>query len=335
MGRRGKPRFWADGVLVVDKPAGPTSHDVVDRLRRRYRPARLGHAGTLDPFATGVLVLAFNQATRLSELLGAGDKVYRGVLALGTATETGDPTGKVTRQEPVPALSEEEVRRALASLEGERLQTPPPFSAVKHQGRPLYAYAREGKKIEKPPRRIVVRRAILHRLEPAAIELEMQVSRGTYLRSLAEDLAALLGTVGHLASLARLASLPFRLEEAVSLEEALDWGPQELARRLIPPVEALAACGLPAVEVDDELAWRLRQGGFLDTASLLGPQQPRPRPGQPFQVLDPEGGLVAVLRWLEAGKRLPGRDYETIRVFPQPPRREAEDRTSASAPGAE
>ena len=332
MRRRFKPAFFDDGVLVVDKPAGPTSHDVVAKLRQRFKPAKLGHAGTLDPFATGVLVLVFNRATRMVNLLGAGDKLYAGVVALGEATDTGDPTGRVTGAAPVPELDPARVEAALKGLEGRREQAPPAYSAAKHQGKPLYAYAREGVAVKKPPRPVTVHRAQLKGLGPEGIAFELLCSRGTYVRSLAEDLARELGTVGHLKELRRLASAPFGLSGAVGLREALALTPDELAARLVGLSPALARCGLPALEVDQDTAWRIRQGMILPREELLGPED-RAATG-PFRV-ECGGELVAVLRWLEPGQRRPGRDYESIRVFPELPQGRLSRQTSASAMGAE
>jgi tRNA pseudouridine55 synthase len=334
MKRRGKPLFSQDGVLVVDKPEGPTSHDVVAALRRRFKPAKLGHAGTLDPFAGGVLVLAFNQATRLAELWGAGEKVYRGVLALGRATDTGDPTGETVTEAPVPELALEQVETALQGLVGQRMQSPPAYSAAKHQGRPLYTYARAGQEVKKPPRPITVYAAKLHGSEAGHIDFDLTCSRGTYVRSLAEDLARDLGSVGHLSSLRRLASRPFRVEEGLTLEQALDLEPGELAQHMFDTSDALARCGLPAVEVDDDLAWQLRQGRILRPAELSGPDS-EPKPGQAFRVLDAQGGLVAVLRWLEPGSGKSGRSYDNIRVFPERSHERGGHQASASAMGAE
>ncbi|MBU4565180.1 MAG: tRNA pseudouridine(55) synthase TruB [Desulfarculus sp.] len=331
--RRRKPDFFDDGVLVVDKPAGPTSHDVVERLRRRFRPAKLGHTGTLDPFATGVLVLAFNRATRMSNMLGSGKKVYAGTVSLGKATDTGDPTGEVTETAPVPQIGPEQAAEALAALEGERQQAPPAYSAAKHQGKPLYAYARQGVAVEKPARAINVGQTKLVAMEPGEIAFELTCSKGTYVRSLAEDLARGLGTVGHLKQLRRLASAPFSLGEALELDEALDLSPQELAGRLIGLSQALERAGLPAVEVDADTAWQLRQGMILPREIFLTPGS-GPALGA-FMVLTPEGELVAVLRWLEPGERRPGRDYESMRVFPEQDQGELEEQTSASATGAE
>jgi tRNA pseudouridine55 synthase len=281
-----------------------------------------------------VLVLAFNQMTRLADLLGSGDKVYQGRLSLGAATDTGDPTGEVVETGPATEPDEAAARAALAALEGERLQSPPAYSAAKHKGRPLYAYARQGRKVEKPARPITVHRARLLGLAPEGLDFELVVSRGTYVRSLAEDLARSLGTVGHLASLCRTASRPFVAGGAVGLHEALEMGPEELAASLWSPSEALAACGLPEARLDDDAAWRLRQGSFLERAELM-PAAGRAEPGQAFRVLDAEGGLVAVLRWFAPGQAKPGRDYETIRVFPERPTGSPAKEASASAMGAE
>ena len=317
MGRRANPKFLADGVLVVNKPEGPTSHDVVDRLRRRFKPAKLGHAGTLDPFSTGVLVLAFNRATRLTGLLGGGKKTYRAGLVLGKATDTGDHTGQAAEEMPVPGLDRDAVQKALAGLEGPSMQAPPAFSAAKHQGKPLYAYARRGVKVEKPPRPIEVYRAELLDFDGGRVDFSMQVSAGTYIRSLGEDLARALGTVGHLCSLARLESRPFVLEEAVDFDRALDWEPEELERAMVPPSEALERCGLPAVVLDGDRAWELRQGRILEGHVLQAAAAKPLTGGTAFRVLGDGGELVAVLRWFLPEEAKPGRDYETIRVFPE------------------
>ena len=323
MGRRAKPKFLADGILVVNKPEGPTSHDVVARLRYRFKPAKLGHAGTLDPFSTGVLVLAFNRATRLTGLLGGGEKHYTAGLVLGKATDTGDLTGQVVEEKPVPELDEALVKQALSGLEGPGMQAPPAFSAAKHQGKPLYAYARQGVKVEKPPRPITVYRAELLALEQGWVEFAMRVSAGTYIRSLGEDLAKALGTVGHLSSLCRIESRPFGLGEALGLDEALDLTPEELEQDLIEPSAALERCGLPAVVLDEDRAWELRQGRILEGHLLQAAASGPLKGGDAFRVLAESGELVAVLRWLSPGEAKPGRDYETIRVFPEA--RDADD----------
>ena len=319
MGRRGKAGFFADGVLVVNKPVGPTSHDVVARLRSRFRPEKLGHAGTLDPFASGVLVLLFNRATRLAALMGQGAKEYRAELLLGAATDTGDLTGEVIEQSPLPQLAQEMVEAALKDMQGERMQAPPAYSAAKHQGKPLYAYARRGVKVEKPAKPILIQGARLLKFEANKVSFWVRCSRGAYVRSLGEDLARALGAVGHLTRLVRAASAPFSLEEAIDMDRALDLSPEELEQKMLDPSQALARCGLPAVELNQDRVWELRQGRILSREIFLEAGNEVARKG-PFRVLDPAGELVAVLRWLEPDKVRPGRCYETIRVFPGPSR---------------
>ena len=317
MGRRRKARFFTDGVLLVNKPEGITSHDVVARLRARYGPEKIGHAGTLDPFASGMLVLAFNRTTKLMDLLGTGRKEYLARLSLGAATDTGDPTGEVIKKAAVPELSTEQIERALAALEGPRMQAPPAYSAAKHQGKPLYAYARQGKKVQKPPKPIQIDEARLVEAKDGLITFRVRCSRGTYVRSLAEDLAEDLGTVGHLICLMRTASEPFRLKDAVELEAALDLGPQGLKEAMLDTSRALEHCGVPSLVLDDERVWELRQGRILSRQVLLEAPGGNKAINGPFRVLSLAGELVAVLRWLGPGEMRPGRDYESIRVFPE------------------
>ena len=250
----------------------------------------------------------------MSNLLGTGDKVYAGTVSLGTATDTGDPTGQVIETAPVPQISPEQASAALAALEGERMQAPPAYSAAKHQGKPLYAYARQGVAVEKPARAINVGQTKLVAARPGEIAFELTCSKGTYVRSLAEDLARDLGTVGHLKQLRRLASAPFSLGEALGMDEALDLSPEELAGRLIGLSQALERAGLPAVEVDPDTAWQVRQGMILPRETFLAPGS-GPAQGA-FRVLTPDGELVAVLRWLEPGERRPAAIMKVCECFP-------------------
>ncbi len=205
--------------LVVDKPIGPTSHDVVAMVRALLGAKRVGHTGTLDPFASGVLPLALGPATRLISFLDESHKVYEAELQLGSATETGDPEGDVTETAPVPPLDRPTVETVLARFVGPRMQTPPPYSAVKVNGRPLYSYARAGETVEVEARPIHIHQLTLLRLEPERLAFRVECGRGTYVRVLGEELAAALGTVGHLVALRRLRSGPFLLEQAVTLPE--------------------------------------------------------------------------------------------------------------------
>ena len=207
------------GFLVVDKPVGISSHHVIAIFRALLGKVKIGHTGTLDPFATGVLVLAFGTCTRLISFLPEEKKTYRAILQLGEKTHTGDTEGDIIVTKDVPPFSQDEIRDLLKGMEGEQLQTPPQFSAIKHKGKPLYSYARKGQHIEVAPRSIQV-----HRLEPCAIEantldFESVVSRGTYVRQLGEDIAEKMGTVGHLIELRRTTSGCFSIDKALSLEK--------------------------------------------------------------------------------------------------------------------
>jgi tRNA pseudouridine55 synthase len=205
------------GFVVVDKPPGITSHDVVGTLRAILRERRVGHTGTLDPFATGVLVVAVGPATRLISFLDEGAKVYEATLRLGARTATGDLDGEVTATAPVPPL--DGLDAALAARCGVQDQRPPAYSAVKLHGRPLYSYARAGVDVEVDARSIRVDELRCLGVHGADVRLRAVVSRGTYVRTLGEAIAADLGTVGHLVALRRLQSGPFDLTDAVTWPE--------------------------------------------------------------------------------------------------------------------
>lgn len=208
--------------LIVDKPAGRTSHDIVAILRAVTGVRRCGHTGTLDPFATGVLPLAFGAATRFVSLLDEREKVYEARIQLGVATRSGDPEGEVCETAPVPELQAAQVRAAMASLTGELLQVPPAYSAIKVDGRPLYEYARAGITVEVPPRPITVHRWDVLGQGADWLDVRVVCSRGTYVRTLGETLARSLGTVGHLIALRRVASGSFSIEQALSLDEVAE-----------------------------------------------------------------------------------------------------------------
>ena len=201
--------------LVMDKPPGLTSHDVVAIVRAVTGVKKVGHTGTLDPFASGVLPLALGKATRFIRFLDEELKIYDATIQLGASTTTGDPEGEILREAPIPSL--EGVDEVLAGFEGDRMQTPPAYSAVKVAGRALYKYAREGKKVEVKARPIRI--FSMRRLDQGEdwLRVEIQCSRGTYARVLADDIATALGSAGHLCALRRLRSGPFGLDEALDL----------------------------------------------------------------------------------------------------------------------
>jgi tRNA pseudouridine55 synthase len=228
-----------EGVLLIDKPEGMTSHDVVDRVRHKLKMKRVGHAGTLDPNATGLLIILVGKATKLSQFLMGLDKTYEGVITLGVETTTQDAEGEVLSERPVPELSEEQVREAMKGFEGDQYQTPPMFSAKKVEGVPLYKLARKGKTIEREPRFIHVASFKLDRWESPDIEFTLACSKGTYVRTIANDLGEKLGCGGYLKELRRTDIERFRIEDSIELESFEELGIDEIKGWLIPPYQAV------------------------------------------------------------------------------------------------
>jgi tRNA pseudouridine55 synthase len=206
------------GFLVVAKEAGITSHDVVAMVRAVTGIKKVGHTGTLDPFACGVLPLALGSATRLIQHLDESQKVYDATIALGTATDTGDPTGEVVDEQPVPPMDEAALAGLLDGFLGKRMQVPHRYSAVKVRGKRLYEYARKGEQVEAEARPIEIFSLRALSVGERTLRVELCCSRGTYARGLADEIAAALGTVGHLSALTRLRSGPFDLSRALTLE---------------------------------------------------------------------------------------------------------------------
>lgn len=197
------------GILLFDKPEGWSSQHAVTRIKKLLRLPKAGHGGTLDPFATGMLPVLLGHATRYADFLLSERKAYQLTVALGTQTDTGDPTGQITAEAPVPAFSLARLNEVLVGFEGEQWQEPPAYSALKHEGKPLYAYARAGQPITKPKRRITLHQITLDAHTPHTVTLTVLASKGAYMRVLASDLAQSLGTVGHAQALRRLWSAPF------------------------------------------------------------------------------------------------------------------------------
>ena len=286
MGRRG-PQGGPDGVAVVDKPAGWTSHDVVAKARGLLGTRKVGHSGTLDPDATGVLVLGVGRATRLLTFLSGLDKRYVGEVVLGTATTTLDASGEVTGTWDMAGVGLDDVRAAAAGLTGAIDQVPPMVSAKKVEGRRLHEMARAGMEVERTP--VPVRVDVFAVGEPVApgvFPVEVACSSGTYVRSLAADLGAALGGGAHLRALRRLAVGPYSLDEAVPLADLA-------AERLLPPADALR--GRPRVVVDDATAALVAHGRVLDSAALGAEGT------GPWALLDGDGRLLAVYQAHRAG----------------------------------
>ncbi len=242
------------GLLIIDKPAGPTSHDVVGRVRRVAGLRRVGHAGTLDPLASGVLLVCVGRATRLVEYLVGLDKVYETTVRLGQSTDTYDAEGEVTAERPVTA-GEADILAALPAFRGAIRQRVPAYSAVKRDGRPLYKSARRGEHVELPERDVVIHALDLIAYEPPLLTLRVACSSGTYIRSLAHDLGQALGCGGHVVALRRTAVGRFTADEAIALD---DLTPEVVAARLLP-LEAIIA-HLPRVEFDKAAAIELGFG---------------------------------------------------------------------------
>jgi len=222
-----------DAALLLDKPVGLSSNAALQAAKRLFGAAKAGHAGTLDPLASGLLLVLFGDATKFAGLLLDADKVYLALLRLGATTTTGDAEGEVTGRRPV-AVSETQIEAALARFRGEISQLPPMYSALKFEGRPLYALAREGKTVERRPRQVVVHELELGSLQGDRLDLRVRCSKGTYVRTLAEDIGAALGTGAHLAALRRTAVGALSLRDATSLEALEAMSEAERERKLLP-----------------------------------------------------------------------------------------------------
>ena len=223
-----------DGALLIDKPAGPTSHDVVDAIRRRFRIKKVGHCGTLDPNATGLLILVLGKATRLSERLMSDDKVYEGTLKLGESTTSYDADGDLTGSLPVPLTSLEELNTLASSFVGDLMQLPPMVSAVKKDGVPLYKLARKGIEVERKERLIHVYSFKITAYQEPLAQFRVACTKGTYVRSLAHDLGQKLGCGAHLASLRRVVSGKFDVADSIPLSQLLALSATQLEQRVIP-----------------------------------------------------------------------------------------------------
>ncbi len=228
-----------EGLLLVDKPRGLTSHDVVSRLRRKLKMKRIGHAGTLDPMATGLLIMLIGKATKASQFLISLDKEYEGTIRLGQTTNSYDADGEVMVEAPVPDLTGEEVRRVMESFIGDQYQTPPMHSAIKVNGVPLYKLARKGREIEREPRFIRVSVFELLRLSLPEIDFRVAASKGFYVRTLAHDFGAKIGCGGHLSRLRRTLVGGFSLSSAISLEDLEELPLSEIEKRLLPVGDAV------------------------------------------------------------------------------------------------
>lgn len=233
------PRKELEGVLLVDKPSDHTSHDVVARLRRKLNMKRIGHAGTLDPMATGLMILLIGKATKISQYLISLDKAYEGTVELGKVTDSQDADGEVLETRPVRALSEADVRAAMAGFLGDQYQMPPMYSAIKIDGVPLYKNARKGVEVEREPRFIRVMSFELTRFALPHFDFKLRCTKGTYVRTIAHDLGQKLGCGGHLSALRRTSTDKFDIADALTLDQIEALSLPEIEKRLIPVHQAV------------------------------------------------------------------------------------------------
>jgi tRNA pseudouridine55 synthase len=253
-----------NGVLVVDKPKGPTSSDVVQIVRRALKVKKAGHTGTLDPMATGVLPLCLGDATRIAQVLTDGNKAYDATLRLGVTTDTLDAEGQVLETRAVPVLSAERLEAVFASFRGTQQQTPPMYSAIKKDGKRLYELARAGEEVEREARTVTVFSLTLNDFSADEVKLSVACSKGFFVRTLAADLGEALGCGAHLTALRRTMSGPFSIARAVPLQDIVDRGAAAVEGRLAGLDESLAF--LPEVKTTAVEAERVRHGGVVEVA---------------------------------------------------------------------
>ncbi len=281
------------GILLVDKPEGITSAQVVSRIKRVLQAPKVGHAGTLDPFATGLLICLIGRATRLARFFLESEKTYQATLHLGVVTDTGDITGEPIAESSGKIPAEEGIRPVIERFTGKIRQVPPVYSALKHQGVPLYRWARQGKAIQKPPRTVTIHRLTVHSVDLPEVSFEVTCSAGTYIRSLAVDVGAALGCGGHLLRLRRIQCGDFLVKDAVPFDRVDD--PVALKRRIIPMSAALR--GWPEHRVGDAVAEKVRHGRSISEIDLLD------APGGVWhtdkasfiKLIDEKGSLIALL----------------------------------------
>lgn len=292
-----------NGLLVVNKPAGMTSHDVVNVVRRFAGVRQVGHTGTLDPSATGVLVVLIGPATRLAQFLADCGKVYRAVLRLGITTTTYDADGEVTGESAVD-VARADFEQALAQFRGDILQIPPMYSAIKVEGKKLYDLARRGKEVPREPRPVTIARLDVLSWDPPAVQLEVACSSGTYIRSLAHDLGQVLGCGAHLSALTRCQVGDFHLEQSHSLAELRELAAQQrFAEALLPSQTALGA--MPGVSLSPTQAQAVAYG------QTICPDAEWPA-SEMLQAWDAQGRLLALLIPVSPG------EWRPRLVFPTP-----------------
>jgi tRNA pseudouridine55 synthase len=261
VGRRNKKGRDITGIIVVDKPTGRSSNHVLQQVKRLFDAKKAGHTGNLDPLATGVLPICLGEATKVSSYLLDSDKQYQVTCQLGIVTDSGDSDGKVLATNPVPVFIEQDLLDLISKFTGEQDQVPPMFSALKHQGQPLYKLARQGIEVERKSRRITIYDIQLFSMTIDSFTLDVRCSKGTYIRTLVEDISHALGCGGHVTMLHRVAAAGYQIEQAVTVEQLellAEQGLQSLDATLLPTEDALP--DWPTISVADDLVTALRFG---------------------------------------------------------------------------
>ena len=294
-----------NGIIVIDKPKGLTSARVVSIVKKALNAKKVGHAGTLDPFAEGVLICCVNQATKLADFLLKGVKTYVAGLKLGEETDTQDLTGTVIASTEPENYAPETIERVVKGFEGPIEQLPPIYSALKHKGTPLYKLARKGQPVQKPSRQVEIYSISLLEIALPLIRFEVSCSAGTYIRTLGADIGKMLGCGAHLNALKRTASSGFTLDQAVPLSalEGMEPG-SRLPEKFINMADALPE--MPAYTADGQLAKKIRHGQVITIRDLIGFENAKFDciPGSSIKVVDQSGELIAILYYQEHERRL-------------------------------
>jgi tRNA pseudouridine55 synthase len=293
------------GILLIDKSAGPSSAQVVGRVKKLFQAKKVGHLGTLDPFASGLLLLGVNEGTKIADIFLGGTKSYRGVMVLGVETDSQDATGKVVKEGSVPLIGETQLRRLEEEFTGEMQQVPPMFSALKKDGVRLYRLARQGKEIPRAPRSVRVEALRIENVSDSELEFELTCSRGTYVRTLAADMGQALGCGAHLKSLRRTACGHLNVQQSITIDEL----EQRFAQGSIPLVSLRAALNnLRMINWEGRLLSRLRLGQ-QEVLMQIGNRREAERL---VGIVDSRGELGALAAWTED---LPEGRWRLFRVF--------------------
>ncbi len=304
-GRARVPWRRVDAILLLDKPPGMSSNAALQAARRLYRAEKGGHTGTLDPLATGLLPCLFGEATKFGAELLDADKTYAAQITLGVTTTTGDAEGEILERRPV-AVGTADVERVLARFRGRISQVPPAYSALKHEGRPLYKYARAGEPVERPPRSVTIHELALRRFNGESLEVTVRCSKGTYVRTLAEDVGRALGCGAHVAGLRRTAVGRFSIADAVGLPALEALGPDARDAHL-QPLDALVR-HLPAVAIAEPEAARFRCGQTVAAPALAA--------GGRFRVYHADGAFIGIGE-IDSGALRPHRLVREAPASPQ------------------